>query len=190
MALETPLIDRLVPASRSGSRGHTAVLVLAGVLLLTASAHLQLPTGLVKVSLQSLMAVLIGLTFGPRLASGTFLAYLGLGAAGVPVFQSGAGLPYLLGPTGGFLLGMLAATWLAGQLALRGALRSSVTTAAATVVSLVAVFVPGIAWLAVLFGPEQSLVLGLYPFVPAELIKIGIAAGLAPLLRTLNSRIR
>ncbi|HLR46763.1 MAG TPA: biotin transporter BioY [Deinococcales bacterium] len=189
MALETPLIHRLLPANRLGSRQRTTILVLAGVTLLTASAWLQLPTGIVKVSLQSLMAVLIGLAFGSRLGTGTFLAYMGLGAAGAPVFQSGAGLAYLAGPTGGFLVGTLAATWLAGRLAERGALKSSVGAGAATVASLIAVFVPGVAWLAVLFGPAESLALGLYPFIPAELIKIGLAVGLAPLLRRLNSRL-
>lgn len=188
MIIDPPLISRLLPAEKTGSRRRTAALLFAGVVLLTASAWLQLPTGIVKVSLQSLMAVLIGLVFGPRLGTATFLSYLGLGAAGAPVFQSGAGLAYLAGPTGGFLVGMLAATWFAGQLARRGALRSATAAGAATVASLVLVFVPGLAWLTVLFGPGQALVLGLYPFIPAELIKAGLAAGLAPLLRSLHSR--
>ena len=186
MSMNSPLITRIYPLGRTTSQVRTGALIIIGVALLTVSAYLQIPVQPVKISLQSLAVVLIGLAYGPRLGASTYLSYLGLGAMGAPVFQSGAGLAYLAGPTGGFLLGMLLATILAGLLAGRGALGSSLAAAATVVASLVVVFIPGIAWLAVLFGPEKSLVFGLYPFIPGELVKIGIALALVPVLRRIN----
>lgn len=190
MYLETPLISRLYPASASNRTVRTIGLVVLGMALLTASAHLQVPTWPVKISLQSLVVILIGLAYGPSLGTATVLGYLCTGALGVPVFQSGAGVAYIAGPTGGFLVGMLLSTWLAGHLAARGALKSAVTTAGAVIVSLLVVFVPGIAWLAVIFGAESSLTYGLYPFIPGELIKLGIALALVPVLRRVNEATR
>ena len=186
MSIQNPLISRLYPQSSSSPLLRTAALVVAGICLLTASAYLQIPTWPVKISLQSLVVILIGLAYGPRLGSTTVLAYLGLGALGAPVFQSGAGLAYLVGPTGGFLLGMLLSTILAGHLAERGVLNSSLATAGAVIASLVIVFIPGIAWLGVLFGPENSLAYGLIPFIPGELVKITLALALVPALRRIH----
>lgn len=190
MHLETPLISRLYPVSASNRTVRTIGLVVLGIALLTASAHLQVPAWPVKISLQSLVVILIGLAYGPRLGTATVLGYLATGALGAPVFQSGAGVAYMAGPTGGFLVGMLLSTWLAGHLAARGALSSALAAAGAVTISLVVVFVPGIAWLAVLFGAENSLAYGLYPFIPGELIKLGIALALVPVLRRVNEATR
>ena len=186
MSLHSPLINRIYPQNATSPLVRTSVLIAIGIAILTASAYLQIPTQPVKISLQSLAVVLIGLAYGPRLGAGTVLSYLGLGAVGAPVFQSGAGFAYMAGPTGGFLLGMLLATVVAGMFAQRGVLRSSAATLVATIVSLAVVFVPGVAWIGVLFGFDQSLALGLYPFIPGELVKIGVALLLLPLLRQVN----
>src|SRR5690606_3267260 len=96
-------------------------IVLAGVGLITLGAKTSLPFWPVPMTLHTLAVMAIAVTAGPRLASATFVAYLLAGAAGLPVFsgspERGVGLAYMMGPTGGYLLGYLAASWLTGQLA-------------------------------------------------------------------------
>ena len=63
-------------------------------------------------TMQTLVVLMLGMAYGPRLGAGTVLAYLLVGAAGLPVFagtpERGIGLAYMMGPTGGFLMGFVA----------------------------------------------------------------------------------
>lgn len=97
-----------------------ALLVVLGVALLTLAAKVQVPFWPVPMTLQTLVVLLIGATYGARLAGVTVGSYLVIGAIGVPVFASGAGITYMLGPTGGYLIGFLVAAVFLGYLADRG----------------------------------------------------------------------
>src|ERR1700712_1741081 len=92
--------------------------VIGGVALLTISAKIQVPFWPVPLNLQSMAVMALALGVGPPLAVATFTAYLAAGASGLPVFagspERGLGLLYMAGPTGGYLIGMLAASWLTG----------------------------------------------------------------------------
>lgn len=163
------------------TRYLTAMLIGSAVLAL--SAHLQVPFWPVRLSMQSFVVLVIGLACGGRLGAATLLAYLAEGAFGLPVFQGGAGLAYMAGPTGGYLLGYLLAAAVVGALADGGATRRWPGTIAVLLLGLVLIYAPGLAWLAVLFGPAKSLAFGLVPFLPAEACKLALAVALAPLLR-------
>src|SRR5690606_40864442 len=88
-----------------------AFAVTTFVLLTAFSAHVSapLPGTAVPVSLQTLMVLLSGMLLGPALGAAAQTAYLAAGAAGLPVFTAGLGVPYLFGPTGGYLLAFPAA---------------------------------------------------------------------------------
>ena len=88
------------------------VLLFAGVAVLAISAHIKVPFYPVPITMQTLVVMLIGFTYGIRLGSSTVLVYLALGAIGAPVFAGGAGLAYMSGPTGGYLFGFLVAVYL------------------------------------------------------------------------------
>ena len=104
---------------------RNVALIIAGSLLLTLSAKIKVPFYPVPMTMQTLAVMLIGFTFGWRLAGAAVLFYLAQGALGLPVFllgtpEKGIGLAYMMGPTGGYLLGFVLAAVLCGWLAERG----------------------------------------------------------------------
>jgi biotin transport system substrate-specific component len=161
-----------------------AVLAIAGSLALWVSAKIQVPFWPVPMTLQTLVVLMLGMAYGVRLGLATVLLYLAEGAAGLPVFAStperGIGLAYMLGPTGGYLLGFVLAVALVGYLAERGWDRSVPGTAAAMIAGHVLMFLPGIAWLAVLMGWGRAVDLGFTPFILATILKTALGFALMP----------
>lgn len=171
------------PALTGGTLvARRALAIGAGALVmaLAARAALPVPGTPVPVTLQDLAALVLGGALGPVAGTGAVLAYLALGAAGVPVFAAGGGPAYLLGPTGGYLLAFPLAAWLVGRLA--GG--SPVRTAAAALVGLAMIHAGGVSWLALQAGSaEAALRLGSAPFLATGAVKVLLAAGLVALLR-------
>ncbi len=157
--------------------------VMGGSLFVALAAQVafRLPFSPVPVTGQTLAALLVGALLGSRRGSLALLAYLGEGLVGIPVFAGGGvGLARLLGPTGGYLVGLLAAAYVVGLLAERGWDRKPLTTALAMLLGNVVVYAFGLAWLAKFVGAGSVLAAGLLPFVPGDLFKIALAAGLLP----------
>jgi biotin transport system substrate-specific component len=155
-------------------------LVISGSMLLALSAKAKVELGPVDLSLQSLVIMLLATAFGLRLGVATVLLYLAEGAAGLPVFQStpenGIGIPYMLGPTGGYLLGFVALAAIMGWAADRGWDRSPLKLALAGLAGTVALFALGFVWLAALIGPAGAWTYGVAPFMVASVVKLGIAS--------------
>ena len=97
-----------------------ALVVGLGVALLTLASKVQVPFWPVPMTLQTLAVLMIGAAAGARLGVTTVLAWLALGAIGAPVFATGAGLAYMAGPTGGYLLGFLLAVMCVGKVTDKG----------------------------------------------------------------------
>jgi biotin transport system substrate-specific component len=154
------------------------LLVVLGVALLTLAAKVQVPFWPVPMTLQTLAVLLIGATYGARLAGITLGTYLAIGAVGVPVFASGAGIPYMLGPTGGYLLGFFVAAVLLGYLADRGMGRNLVSALLLFAIGEVVIFAIGTGWLAALIGIDRAIAAGLVPFIPAEVLKVALASAI------------
>lgn len=182
--LSQPLIDRLWPGAER-PLVRQAVLAVLGSLLLWASAKVQVPMWPVPMTMQSFVVLVIGMAYGARLGAATVALYLVEGAAGLPVFagtpERGIGLAYMMGPTGGFLVGFLIAAWLMGWLAERGWDRTLLKTVAALAIGTVLLFVPGVVWLAALIGWPKAIAAGLTPFLVGSLVKLALAAALLPL---------
>jgi biotin transport system substrate-specific component len=151
------------------------VLVLLGVCLLTAAAHIAIPFWPVPMTMQSGTVLLLGAAYGTGLAEATVLAYILAGAVGLPVFAGGAGLAYLMGPTGGYLLGFVVAASFMGFCSSRGFMRGIAGTIAAFLGGIVIIYALGLGWLSVLMGPHKAVALGLVPFLPAEATKVAMA---------------
>ena len=94
------------------------ILIVTGTVLLTLSAKIAVPFYPVPMTLQTLLVLFIGLTYGRILAPLTVALYLFQGAIGLPVYANGGGVVYLLGPTGGYLIGFLVAVIILSQLCL------------------------------------------------------------------------
>lgn len=155
-------------------------LVILGTLLLTLSAKYQVPLAPVPMSLQSLVAIGLGFTLGPVLGGAAVLAYLAQGAAGLPVFagtpQLGIGLPYMLGPTGGYLVGFLLAAVSAGLMVRAGWARGLFGATAVAFAATALLYLPGLLWLATYVGFDAGLLQsGLHPFLPGDVIKVVLA---------------
>ncbi len=157
------------------------VLALVGTVLLTVSAKIMVPFWPVQMSMQTFVVLAIGAVYGSRLAGATVALYLAQGAIGLPVFGLGAGLAYMAGPTGGYLIGFLVAAIVVGWLAERGLDRRWSTALLAFLIGDVIIFAFGLAWLSGLIGVEKAVSGGLLPFLPAEALKIALAMAVLPL---------
>ena len=167
-------------AARTTRTRAIGILVAVAALALASQFALPLPGTPVPLTLQPLVIVLAGLVIGPMDAAMAMVLYLGLGAAGLPVFQpiGAPGLARLLGPTGGYLLAYPVAAAVAGWL---GAGRESfVSRALAAMAGILVLYVGGIAQLTVLTGSLATAALvGALPFVAADAVKALVAAAIA-----------
>ncbi len=163
-------------------------LVLLGSLALAVASKITVPFWPVPMTLQTLAVFLIGAGYGRNLAVATVLVYLAEGALGLPVFATGAGLAYMAGPTGGYLLGFLVAAAVVGAVADRGYDRNPFVLFAAMSIGEVAILGLGVAWLAVLFGVEKAFAGGFGPFIVTDLVKMALASAIVPAIWSLLSR--
>ncbi|NUB12652.1 biotin transporter BioY [Azospirillum brasilense] len=166
------LLETVAPRGGLLTAATAAVL---GSLLLAASAKVQVPFWPVPMTMQSMVVILLGMAYGSRLATATVLLYLLEGLAGLPVF---AGPAYMAGPTAGYLLGFVLAAGVTGLLAERGWDRSPLKAVGALAIGHALLFVPGVAWMAVLFGGEKAVALGLTPFLAATVLKTALGAAI------------
>ena len=180
-SMNPTLADRLWPATTGQGVLRAVLLALFGSLLLWASAKVQVPFYPVPMTFQTAVVLLIGLAYGPRLAAATLLLYLAEGAIGLPVFagtpERGIGLAYMVGPTGGYLLGFLAAAVIAGWTAERS--RHWLTTVLGLLAAMVAIHLLGAVWLATLIGPAKAVSLGVLPFLLGDAVKLALVAAAA-----------
>ena len=176
------LLDCLMKSSAEKGALAKAALVVFGTLLLAISAQFKIPLYPVPITGQTLVVLLIGMTFGARLGGITMAAYLFEGALGLPVFAGGAsGIATLMGPTGGYLFGFLLASVVMGYLAERGMGRTAVSTVAAMIIGNCVIYVCGALWLSNFIGFGQAIAAGVLPFLYGDTLKLIIAAGLMPL---------
>ena len=185
-ANHTTLVSTLWPTGERSSLMRATVLAVAGSVLLAVSAKIQIPFYPVPMTMTTFMVLLIGMSFGWRLAAATILLYLAEGAAGMPVFsgtpEKGIGLAYMMGGTGGYLFGYLFAAVACGWLAEHGWGRNVVSTAIAMLVGNVLIYVPGLLWLGALFGWDKPILeWGLTPFILGDLTKLALAAVVLPM---------
>ena len=180
--LAEAMLDSLMTPSAATSAVTKAALVVFGSLLLAVSAQFKIPLYPVPVTGQTLVVLLIGMTYGPRLGGITVAAYLFEGALGLPVFAGGAaGAAVLMGTTGGYLFGFLLAGVSMGYLAERGMGRTVVSTIAAMVIGNFVIYLCGALWLANFIGFGQAIAAGVLPFLYGDALKLVVAAGLMPL---------
>ncbi len=175
--------DVLSPVS-SVSKALYNFLLIAGASLaiaLSAQVYLPLPFTPVPISGQTLMVLLAGTLLGSKRGAASVITYLGLGVAGIPLFAGGGvGFARLLGPTGGYLMGFVAAAYVAGYLAEQGWDRRIFTVALAMLAGNVVIYLFGLPRLAVFIGWNRVLALGLYPFITGDVVKLVAATLLLP----------
>lgn len=178
------LADAIVPTT---SRGlvRDIVLVFFGVALVAFAAQVRIPLGFTPVPLtgQTFAVLLAGASLGPTRAALALTLYVVAGIAGAPVFTGGsAGMDHLLGPSGGYLIGFIAAAALLGWLARRRTDRSMLSAAGSMLAASLVIYAFGVAGLMIAtgIGLARGLELGVYPFIIGDMLKAGLAAIILP----------
>ncbi|MGJ8584844.1 MAG: biotin transporter BioY [Marinosulfonomonas sp.] len=193
------LVEMFGPSEGTALRIKQAVLVVLGIAVLAISAKIKVmvPPSPVPIGMGTFAVLTIGAGYGPRLGLTTMFGYLLIGALGFDVFTSSTaefhGLNYMMGSTGGFLVGFVVATLVLGYFARIGWDRSVVKMAVAMLIGSVALYIPGLAWLAqwivstgkldvATYGSlfNQTMAWGLTPYVTGDVMKLALAALLLP----------
>lgn len=161
------------------------LMVLVGSLALWASAKIQIPFYPVPMTMQTTVVFMIGMAYGWRLGGLTIMLYLFEGAMGLPVFsgtpEKGLGLVYMMGTTGGYLLGFFFAAALLGWLAEKGWDRNYISTAVAMILGNAVIYSFGLLWLGSVVGWDKPLLeWGMLPFLMGDAVKLALASLLLP----------
>lgn len=186
----TTLSQVLWPVQGQSQTRRALMMMVLGSVLLAISAKVSVPFYPVPMTMQTLVVLALGVAYGWRLGLATVALYLAEGAMGLPVFTSGAGLAYMLGTTGGYMLGFLPAVAITGYLAERGWDRSALGTAAAMLLGNVAIYALGLLWLGSVIGWDKPVLqYGLAPFVLGDVVKVMLAVAVLPAVwRRLGAR--
>jgi biotin transport system substrate-specific component len=173
-----------MPKNRQGTRVLASLSCLFAALC-SAGAYISLPIPVspVPLALTNLFVVLGGLLLGPAWGALSSIAYVALGALGLPVFSNGrGGIAYLAGPTGGYLAGYIAGAALSGLLAAKGGRKGIVLGSAVGFFSILALgscdlaMIQGLGW-------SRAIAVGILPFLPGDTLKTILAALVAKRLR-------
>jgi biotin transport system substrate-specific component len=143
---------------------------------LGAYVRIPLPFTPVPITLQTFFVLLSGAVLGKRWAPASQAGYLLLGLVGLPVFSgAGAGIAYLFGPTGGYIIGFVVSSWIVGKMIHQGN-RKDLTRVilAMTIGSLGGIYLFGLLGLCLFlkYSLSQALALGFFPFILGDAIKI------------------
>jgi biotin transport system substrate-specific component len=155
------------------------LLVVAGSAIVAALAQVSipLPPSPVPITGQTFAVLLVGAALGSRRGAASLALYLVEGSLGLPVFAEGkAGLAVLLGPTGGYLAGFIAAAYVVGYLAERGLDRRWVTALIPFLLGEAVIYLFGLPRLAAFVGVDNVLAFGLWPYLLGDAIKLILAA--------------
>ncbi len=168
------------------------MVVLASLMaaLTAVGAYIHVPIGPVPIVLSSLFVLLAGLLLGSRWGLASIGLYLLVGAIGIPVFAGGkGGFAHFFGPTGGYLFGYLAASWITGFISERSRDLMILDIFAVVVGSLV-IYGLGIPWLKMVtqMSWPKALMVGVIPFLIGDAVKASVAIILARAVRPILKR--
>ncbi len=157
------------------------LIIFLGSILLTISSKIKIPFYPVPMTMQTFVVLFLGMSFGYKIGLATVGLYLLEGIIGLPVFsnspEKGVGIIYFTGPTMGYLIGFLFATFLAGYFNFKV---NVFYTFLKLIISVSAIYIFGVFWLGNLIGWDKPIIqLGVTPFLLAELFKVSILAILA-----------
>ena len=160
-------------------------LILTGTVFLAVMAQIAfpIPGSPVPFTGQTLGVLLLGTAYGAGLGASTVAFYLLMGMAGAPIFSSGtSGIERIVGPTGGYLVGMFISSLVLGALAGRKWDQKIKTVIPTMIIGNLIIFAIGLLWLNQYTGQSWlwTFEKGFTPFIFGEIIKIAIASTALP----------
>ncbi len=180
------LADFLVPI-RVGERTPTRIrhiaLIVAGAVIVAFCARIVIPTQPVPFTAQSFGVLAVGGALGFRRGAAAMLLYVAIGAIGVPVFRDGnQGLTYLMGGTGGYLIGFVVAAAIVGRLAELGWDRRIGGSLAAMAIGTAVIYAIGVPWLKLTLELSwaDAVAGGMTKFLIWDAAKLAVAAAIFP----------
>ena len=177
--------DFLVPirvSERLHTRARHLALILLGTAIIALSARVSIliPGNPVPFTGQTFGVLLTAGALGFRRGIGATGLYLLLGAIGLPIFGEGKhGVEWIVGATGGYLVGFVFAAALVGRLAELGWDRNVLGAVGAMLLGSLVIYAIGVPWLAYsAFGGDltQGVQKGLVPFLLWDAVKLLLAA--------------
>ena len=195
-AMNNKVLSDLFGATEGSMRlAKQAALVVLGIAVLAVAAKIKVPMWPVPITMGTFAVLSIGAAYGARLGLVTIFGYMLIGALGFDVFAGSTaekfGLEYMMGGTGGYLVGYVLATVLLGYLARLGWDRSAPKMALAMVLGNALIYIPGLIWLGMLFGWDKPILAwGLTPFLVGDVVKLLLAAALFPAIWKFVGRAR
>ena len=187
VTLTTPntLLGLYQPKGDVAKLASNLAIVVLGTLLITLCAKINVPVWPVPVTLQGFAIAALAATFGLRIGVATVALYLLEGAFGLPVFATGGGLVYLVGPTGGFLVGFLFLAAIVGFAADKGASGKPLALFSAMLIGDAVLLALGFAWLLIMAGQAQwidqsnvvtsAFAKAVQPFIVWDILKMALA---------------
>ena len=197
--MQNLLINNIVFLNRFDSILKNLLIIFIGSIIYALSARIAIPIPPVPVTLQTLVLLTFSMAVGSRLAFLTFALYIFEGIIGIPVFAKPpfSGFYYLIGPSGGYLLGMLIASYFVGYLAEKNYDKNFIKSLITIFIGTIIIFIPGLIWLGFWFdqyhpelsqqinlgeGYKYAFKYGLLVFKFTEPVKIALAACITPLI--------
>lgn len=156
-------------------------LVLSFAILTAICAKLKLEIGPIPITMQTFAVLISGVLLGSKKGAISQITYLFGGLAGIPWFSRGGGIAYILSPTFGYILGFVFVAYLVGYLTERGWDRNIKTAVLAMFLGNIILYIPGLLWLAKFVGFGKVLLVGFYPFILGDLLKILVAGLILPM---------
>ncbi len=152
--------------------------IILGSLALTISAKIKIPFYPVPMTMQTFVVLFLGISLGYKLGIASVSLYLFEGIMGLPVFsnspEKGVGLIYFTGPTMGYLIGFLTASFLASKIKSKD---SFLIILSKLLIATSTIYILGLLWLGTLIGWDKPIFdLGAKPFLLAEIFKLMILA--------------
>jgi len=183
MAKELTLIDTILPKIEDKTLAlvKDIALVFGFAILTGVSAKLKIEIGVVPITMQTFVVLLTGALLGSERGVLSQITYLLMGLAGTPWFARGGGIAYILSPTFGYIIGFVLAAYFIGWLSERDWDKNLKTAILAMLIGNIILYIPGLLWLARFIGLGKVLVIGFYPFIIGDLLKILLAGAILPL---------
>lgn len=154
-------------------------------------ALIFLPLYPVPITFQTLFTYLSGVILGPWMGALSQIIYIILGGIGLPVFAGGkAGFGTLAGPTGGYLIGFIAAAYAIGKACDLKTNPSAIRIAGSFILGTLIIYIFGIIQLSHWMNGnlKNAVLLGLLPFIIGDGVKLAIATTVAVRLRRILPR--
>jgi biotin transport system substrate-specific component len=152
--------------------------IVLGSIALTISAKIKIPFYPVPMTMQTFVVLFLGLSLGYKIGLASVSLYLFEGIMGLPVFsnspEKGVGLVYFTGPTMGYLIGFLTASFLTSKISSKDSFFSVLSK---LIIATSTIYILGLLWLGMLIGWDKPIfALGVKPFLLAEIFKVVILA--------------